>query len=129
MRKYLATALAAASLTLAPTIGSAQSQRPQAERTERPAQNNTSQNRPAQQQNQGTSQQNRQNNQQGQSSRGQYGEWRSSWGSTPPAPPQHWTKKSDWYRHVRACQQRYKSYNARTDAYRAYSGRTVRCSL
>ena len=58
-----------------------------------------------------------------------YGSWNNSWGATPPAPPSHWTRKSDWYRHVRACQQRYRSYNARTDTYRTNAGRSKRCTL
>jgi len=58
-----------------------------------------------------------------------YGSWNNSWGATPPAPPSHWTRKSDWYRHVRACQQRYRSYNARTDTYRTNAGRSNRCAL
>lgn len=56
-----------------------------------------------------------------------YGRWDQSWGARPPAPPRHWTKKSDWHRHVRACQQKYRSYDARTDTYRTYQGRTRRC--
>lgn len=58
-----------------------------------------------------------------------YGEWKSAWGKAPPAPPKHWSKKGDWHRHVRACQQRYKSYNSRTDTFRTNAGRNVRCTL
>lgn len=58
-----------------------------------------------------------------------YGRWDQSWGAQPPAPPKHWSKKSDWHRHVRACQQKYRSYNARTDSYRTQSGKTLRCRL
>jgi len=32
-------------------------------------------------------------------------------------------------RHVRACQAKYRSYNARTDSYRTRSGQTRRCTL
>lgn len=58
-----------------------------------------------------------------------YGVWNSGWGARPPAPPKHWARNGDWYRHVRACQQRYRSYNARTDSYRTYRGKHVRCRL
>ncbi|MFT4027853.1 MAG: BA14K family protein [Novosphingobium sp.] len=58
-----------------------------------------------------------------------YGSWNNSWGSRPPAPPRHWTRSGDWYRHVRACQQRYRSYNPRTDTYRTNSGQDRRCTL
>lgn len=56
-----------------------------------------------------------------------YGQWDSRWGSRPPAPPRHWTKTGDWYRHVRACRQQYRSYDPRTDTYRTRSGKTRRC--
>lgn len=58
-----------------------------------------------------------------------YGAWNKSWGARPPAPPSHWKKKSDWYRHVRACQQKYRSYNAHSDNYRLGAGKTRRCTL
>lgn len=58
-----------------------------------------------------------------------YGRWESSWGHRPPPPPSHFTRHEDWYRHVRACQQRYKSYNPRTDMYVPRHGRTARCTL
>ena len=58
-----------------------------------------------------------------------YGQWNRSWGAQPPAPPKHWTKKGDWYRHVRACQRKYRSYNARTDTYRTSAGKARRCPL
>ncbi len=63
------------------------------------------------------------------SSEKQYGAWNSQWGAKPPAPPAHWSKHSDWHRHVRACQQRYRSYNARMDTYRSHSGKNRRCTL
>jgi len=44
-------------------------------------------------------------------------------------PPAGYANPGDWSRHVRACQARYRSYNAATDSYRTYSGRTVRCRL
>lgn len=58
-----------------------------------------------------------------------YGQWDKSWGTRPPAPPKHFTKHGDWYRHVRACQRAYRSYNSRTDSYRSRDGRTLRCRL
>jgi hypothetical protein len=91
------------------------------EQTQRPApqqQQAAPQRQPAQQQRPNTN--SRQPN---------YGNWNNSWGARPPAPPRHWTRSGDWYRHVRACQQRYRSYSARTDTYRTNSGRTVRCTL
>lgn len=66
---------------------------------------------------------------QSQTTRNSYGTWNNSWGARPSAPPKHWSKTGDWYRHVRACQQRYRSYNSRTDTYRTNSGRSVRCTL
>jgi len=61
--------------------------------------------------------------------RNPYGSWSNSWGAAPPAPPAHFTRHNDWYRHVRACQQRFRSYSPRTDSYRTYRGRMVRCTL
>ncbi|GLK49088.1 hypothetical protein GCM10017620_20610 [Brevundimonas intermedia] len=61
--------------------------------------------------------------------RDSYGSWSSSWGSRPPAPPAHFKRQSNWYAHVRACQQRYRSYNPRTDRYTVRAGRTAVCSL
>lgn len=61
--------------------------------------------------------------------RNEYGEWNPTWGSAPPAPPSHFSKKSDWRRHVRACQQRYRSYNARTDRYTVRAHQTAICRL
>lgn len=58
-----------------------------------------------------------------------YGRWDSSWGARPAAPPRHFTRTSDWYRHVRACQQRYRSYDARTDRYTVRRGQTAVCRL
>lgn len=58
-----------------------------------------------------------------------YGQWDKSWGTRPSAPPKHFTKHGDWYRHVRACQRAYRSYNSRTDSYRSRDGRTLRCRL
>ena len=59
----------------------------------------------------------------------QYGNWNSSWGARPSAPPRSFTRQSDWYRHVRACGQRYKSYNAATDRYTVRRGQTAVCRL
>jgi hypothetical protein len=58
-----------------------------------------------------------------------YGNWDRRWGAQPPAPPRHWSKKGDWYRHVRACQQRYRNYNPRTDTFEIRRGVTRRCAL
>ncbi|WP_326914828.1 BA14K family protein [Sphingopyxis chilensis] len=58
-----------------------------------------------------------------------YGQWNRSWGAQPPAPPKQFARKSDWYRHVRACQQKYRSYNARTDTYRTRAGKSRRCAV
>lgn len=57
-----------------------------------------------------------------------YGNWQNSWGARPSAPPAHWTRKNDWYRHVRACQVKYRSYDSRTDSYRL-KGQAKRCGL
>ena len=59
----------------------------------------------------------------------QYGTWNTTWGAAPSAPPSHWSKKGDWYRHVRACKLRFGTYNARTDTYRIASGKSLRCKL
>jgi hypothetical protein len=60
---------------------------------------------------------------------GNYGQWNARWGARPPAPPRHWTRRGDWYRHVRACQLRFRSYNPRTDTYVVRRGVTRRCPL
>lgn len=59
----------------------------------------------------------------------QYGNWNAGWGARPPAPPRSFTRQSDWYRHARACGQRYKSYNAATDRYTVRRGQTAICRL
>lgn len=58
-----------------------------------------------------------------------YGRWDNGWGARPSAPPAHFTRHNDWYRHVRACQQRYKSYNPRTDMFVPRRGHSARCTL
>ena len=58
-----------------------------------------------------------------------YGRWESRWGARPNTPPRHWTRQNDWYRHVRACQARYRSYNPRTDTFVVRRGVMVRCRL
>lgn len=58
-----------------------------------------------------------------------YGRWDNSWGARPAAPPRHFTRTNDWYRHVRACQQRYRSYNPATDRYTVRRGQTAICRL
>ena len=59
----------------------------------------------------------------------QYGNWNTSWGARPPAPPRSFTRQNDWYRHARACSQRYKSYNPATDRYTVRRGQTAVCRL
>ncbi len=58
-----------------------------------------------------------------------YGRWDNSWGARPPAPPRSFTRATDWHRHVRACQQRYRSYNPSTDRYVVRRGQTAVCRL
>lgn len=58
-----------------------------------------------------------------------YGTWDDRWGARPPAPPRHWARNNDWYRHVRACSQRYRSYDSRTDRYVVRRGQTAMCRL
>ncbi|QYF86866.1 BA14K family protein [Brevundimonas sp. PAMC22021] len=58
-----------------------------------------------------------------------YGRWETSWGPQPPAPPSGYANSGNWYAHVRACQQRYKSYNPRTDMFVPRAGQTARCTL
>jgi hypothetical protein len=60
---------------------------------------------------------------------GEYGNWNTGWGARPPAPPRSFTRHNDWYRHVRACSQRYRSYNASTDRYTVRRGQTAICRL
>ncbi|KPL66769.1 hypothetical protein SZ64_00810 [Erythrobacter sp. SG61-1L] len=121
MRNFLAPLFAAALLTIAPQALQAQPKpaepprkegqaKPQPQPTQKPAAKKEAP-------------------KQGPSSKSPYGEWKSAWGKAPPAPPKHWTKTNDWHRHVRACQQRYKSYNAKTDTYRTQSGKRPRCKL
>ena len=73
----------------------------------------------------------RQNNNRGNSNAtsNRYGTWQRSWGAVPSNPPRSFTRTSDWYRHVRACQQRYRSYNAATDRYTVRRGQTAICRL
>jgi len=58
-----------------------------------------------------------------------YGRWDNSWGARPPAPPRSFTRTADWHRHVRACQQRYRSYTPATDRYTVRPGQTAVCRL
>lgn len=58
-----------------------------------------------------------------------WGRWDSRWGARPAPPPRHWTRANDWYRHVHACQVRYRSYNPRTDMIVVRRGVVVRCRL
>ncbi|UKE73556.1 BA14K family protein [Xanthomonas graminis] len=57
-----------------------------------------------------------------------YGRWDPKWGPRPGNPPAHRSRHDDWYRHVHTCQQRYRSYDARTDTL-VTRGRRVRCAL
>ena len=57
-----------------------------------------------------------------------WGRWDTHWGARPAAPPRHWRRSSDWYRHVHACQVRYRSYNPSRDMYRTRTA-WVRCRL
>ena len=58
-----------------------------------------------------------------------HGNWDSKWGSRPSDPPRSWGNRSNWYQHVRACQQRYRSYNSRTDQYVVRRGVNRPCTL
>ncbi|CAN5518166.1 hypothetical protein BH10PSE4_BH10PSE4_41180 [soil metagenome] len=58
-----------------------------------------------------------------------YGRWDNGWGSRPPPPPKRYSRHGNWYQHVRACQTRYRSYNARTDTYVVRRGVVARCRL
>lgn len=58
-----------------------------------------------------------------------YGRWDDRWGARPSTPPRHWTRQNDWYRHVRACQSRYRSYDPRTDTFTVRRGVVQRCRL
>jgi len=45
-------------------------------------------------------------------------------------PPRHWKgSHANWQTHVQRCQQRYRSYNPRTDRYVPRAGRTAICRL
>ncbi|AKK66140.1 BA14K family protein [Xanthomonas translucens] len=57
-----------------------------------------------------------------------YGRWDTKWGQRPGNPPAHRSRHDDWYRHVHTCQQRYRSYDARTDTF-VTRGRRLRCAL
>lgn len=59
----------------------------------------------------------------------QYGNWDNRWGARPGNPPRNWNNRGGWYRHVRACQQRFRSYNPRTDTYQVRRGVVRRCTL
>lgn len=69
------------------------------------------------------------NRDQGRNNDSRYGRWDNSWGARPPAPPRSFTHTADWHRHVRACQQRYRSYNPATDRYTVRRGQTAVCRL
>lgn len=69
------------------------------------------------------------NQRQNQNGDARYGTWQSNWGARLSAPPRHFTRHNDWYRHVRACQQRYRSYNPATDTFIARPGVRQVCRL
>lgn len=95
-------------------------------RPQRPAQAQPSRN-PAQP-NQARSQ--AQNQRPNQTSHARYGTWQAGWGARPSAtPPRHFTRQNDWYRHVRVCQQRYRTYNPATDTFIARPGVRQICRL
>lgn len=54
--------------------------------------------------------------------------WDARWGREV-RPPKHWGKRGGWNRHVRACFDRYRSYNPRTDTYMVRRGVYARCRL
>ena len=54
--------------------------------------------------------------------------WDDRWGRRPERH-REWGQRRGWYRHVRACQQRYRSYDPRTDTYVVRRGVRVRCRL
>lgn len=93
----------------------------------RPAPQQSQPNQSPQHQNQNQNQHQGQQPQQSQNDR--YGRWDNAWGARPAAPPRNFTRTSDWHRHVRACQQRYRSYDARTDRYTVRRGQTAICRL
>lgn len=71
----------------------------------------------------------RQDDRNGRGDNDRYGRWDNSWGARPAGPPRSWSRQNDWYRHVRACSQRFRSYNPRTDTYVVRRGRTAQCRL
>ena len=54
--------------------------------------------------------------------------WDNRWGQRP-ARHRGWGNRPGWYRHVRACQMRYRSYNPRTDMFVVRRGVMARCRL
>jgi hypothetical protein len=54
--------------------------------------------------------------------------WDGRWGREVRAP-KHWGNRGGWNRHVRACFDRYRTYNPRTDTYVVRRGVTARCRL
>ena len=130
MRKYLLVALAAAITAVAPTGVMAQQHGSTHQQQPGKPQPKPQANKPQSHGAQANRQQpNRAPAARPGPSKDQYGTWNSAWGAKPSAPPRHWTKKNDWYRHVRACKQRFGSYNARTDTYRIASGKSLLCKL
>jgi hypothetical protein len=56
---------------------------------------------------------------------GRHGGWTNRPGTAPPASD----RRADWARHVRACAQRYRTYDPRTDRYVVRRGQTAQCRL
>jgi hypothetical protein len=54
--------------------------------------------------------------------------WDARWGRQVQ-PPRYWNQRNSWNRHVRACFDRYRTYNPRTDTYVVRRGVTARCRL
>lgn len=117
MQKFLAGALGAALVLIAPTAASAQARHDPAPHAQaRHQQTRTT----VRTQTRTTTT----------TTRGNYGNWNNSWGARPSAPTAAYKgRHNDWYRHVRACQQRYRSYNPRTDTYNLRAGVNRRCTL
>lgn len=124
IRKTL-LAVAAGLMAVAAPLASAQAAQQNSPQTQRQIQAQTQTHGRGQQQGQNDRRDERRDDRQD----NRYGRWDSSWGARPPAPPRHFTRTADWHRHVRACQQRYRSYDARTDRYTVRRGQTAICRL
>lgn len=115
-----AAALMAVSAALTPAQAAPAQNRPQAQQHDRNDHRTDHRN---------DSRDDRRDDRGGRNDEGRYGRWDNNWGARPPAPPRGFTRAADWHRHVRACQQRYRSYDARTDRYTVRRGQTAICRL